>query len=287
MNYMKIDNLANFQTTFVDPIKETFEGMVHSIINGLPQVIVAVVIMIVGYFIASILRKFISTLLSKVKFDELLDKAGVGSIFRKIGVKGSASELLGKVVFWIVILFVVKSAADKLGIDDVSAIINKIMDFLPKVFVSGIIMLVGFMVADIIRNAVYGTLDALGLEYAGALAKIIFGFIFIIVLTVALSQLGIETELLIASVQIILASLGLGLALCLGFGLKKLANQVVSGVYARDLFKVGTVIEYQGEEVKVAGVGPVTTKLMRNDGGFIMVPNDELTSSPVRGRSAE
>ncbi len=284
---MNIQQLADFQTTFVTPILETFQEMYKSIVRGLPQVIIAVVVLLVGCLIASMLRKFISKLLEKAKFNELLDKVGVGSVVRKVGVKGTASELISKVVYWVVILFVVKNAADKLGVEDVSLVILGVMAFLPKVFIAGLIMLIGFMVADMVRNAVFSALDALGLTYAGALAKIIFGFIFIITLTVALSQLGIETELLIASVKIILAALGLGLAICLGFGLKKLANQVVSGVYARDIYQVGTTIEYQGDEVKVAGVGPVTTKLIRQDGGFIMVPNDELISSSVRGRSAE
>lgn len=48
-----------------------------------------------------------------------------------------------------------------------------------------------------------------------------------------------------------------------------------------------TTIIFEGEEAKVAGVGPVTTKLMTKDGGFIMVPNDDLLGTTTRGRSAE
>jgi len=66
-----------------------------------------------------------------------------------------------------------------------------------------------------------------------------------------------------------------------------LANQIISGVYARDIYQVGTEIEYDNEPAKVAGVGPVTTKLQRQDGGFIMVPNHELVSKSVRGKSAD
>lgn len=285
-------NLAQIESAekakpFLDQLTGTFKDMFSSIIDGLPNICIGLAILIVGFIVASVLRKVIIKTLEGIKFNELLDKVGIGSVFSKVGVKGGVSDLLGKLIFWIIMLFVIKNAADKVGVQDISSIIDSLIAFLPKVFLATIIMLVGFMVADIIRNAVHSALDNLGLDYAKALAGIIFGFVFVIVLTVALSQLEIETELLKDSVKIILLSLGLGLAICLGLGLKGMANQIVSGVYARDIFKVGTTIEYEGEEAKVAGVGPVTTKLMRQDGGFIIVPNDKLISKSVRGYSAE
>ncbi len=273
--------------SFLDKLIGPFEKMLDSIIKGLPNIVIGLAILLVGFIVATILKKCVGKFLEGIKFNELLDKVGVGAVFHKIGVKDGVSKLISKIIFWIVLLFVFKNAADHMGIEDISNIIDKIVAFLPKVLIATIIMLVGFMVADMVQNVVHKTLDSLGLDYAKALANILFGFIFILVLTVALSQLGIETELLNASVKIILASLGLGLAICLGLGLKRMAGQIVSGVYARDVYKVGTTIIFEGEEVKVAGVGPVTTKLLTQDGGFIMVPNDDLLGTTTRGRSAE
>jgi len=279
--------LAEDNTSFIDKFTGTFRQMFDDLIAGMPDIFLGIVILIFGCFIATVLKKIIVKTLEGIKFNEMLDRAGIGQVFTKIGVKGGASAFLGKMIFWVVMLFIIKNAADKMGIEDISIIINNLIAFLPKVIIATIIMLVGFMVGDFIRNAVFAALDNLGLDYAKALAGIIFGFVFVIVLTVALSQLGIETELLKDSVKIILLSLGLGLAICLGLGLKGMANQIVSGVYARDIFKVGTTIEYEGEQAKVAGVGPVTTKLVRLDGGFIIVPNNKLISQEVRGQSAE
>lgn len=278
--------LASSQS-FLDKLIGPFEEMLDSIINGLPNIAIGLIILLVGFIVASLLKVFIEKFLEGIKFNELLDKIGVGAVFQKIGVKNGVSKLLAKVIFWLVLLFIFKSAANQMGMDDISNIIDKMFAFLPKLLIASIIMLVGFIVADMVQNIVYRALDNLGLDYAKALSSILFGFIFILVLTVALSQLEIETELLNASVKIILASLGLGLAICLGLGLKRMAGQIVSGVYARDLYKVGTLILFEGEEVKVAGVGPVTTKLMARDGSFIMVPNDDLMGSTTRGRSAE
>ncbi len=286
MNTTTLTNTLAAQS-FLDKLIGTFETMLDGIINGLPDIATGLIILIVGFFVATLVKKFVTKFLEGIKFNELLDKVGVGAVFHKIGVKGGVSQLLAKILFWVILLFIFKSAAKEMGIEDVSSIIDKIFAFLPKVLIATIIMLVGFMVADMVQNVVHTGLDNLGLDYAKALANILFGFIFILVLTVALSQLEIETELLNASVKIVLASLGLGLAICLGLGLKRMANQIVSGVYARDIYKVGTTIIFEGEETKVAGVGPVTTKLQTKDGGFIMVPNDDLLGTTTRGRSAE
>lgn len=283
---MNTSILANNQS-FLDKLIGTFEKMFDSIISGLPNIAMGLIILIVGFIVATILRKVAEKFLQGIKFDEFLDKVGIGAVSHKIGIKGGVSKLLAKILFWVILLFIFKSAADQMGIVDISNIINKIVSFLPKVLIATIIMLVGFMVADMLQSVVHKTLDNLGLEYAKAVAGILFGFIFILVLTVALSQLEIETELLNASVKIILAAFGLGLAICLGLGLKRMAGQIVSGVYARDIYKVGTTIIFEGEEAKVAGVGPVTTKLITKDGGFIMVPNDDLLGTTTRGRSAE
>jgi len=283
---MNTTTLANTKS-FLDKLIGTFMDMFDSIITGLPNIVIGLIILLVGFIVASIFKIVVSKFLGGIKFDEFLDKVGIGAVFSKIGVKDGVSKLLAKIIFWVIMLFIFKNAANQMGIEDISNIIDKIVAFLPKVLIATIIMLVGFMVADMVQNVVHKTLEGLGLDYAKVLANILFGFIFVIVLTVALSQLEIETELLNASVKIVLASLGLGLAICLGLGLKRMAGQIVSGVYARDIYQVGTTIIFEGEEAKVAGVGPVTTKLLTKDGGFIMVPNDDLLGSTNRGHSAE
>lgn len=273
--------------TLIEPIQSSFVDMWADIAALFPKIIAGVVILLVGYCIAAFSRKIIGTTLQKINFDDLLEKVGAARVFKKIGLSSSPSLLIAKAIFWLFLLFIIKNAADKVGIEDISKLIESIIVFLPKVVTSVIIMLVGFMVADTLQNAVHNTLKNLDLDYAKPLSNILFGFVFVIVLTVSLSQLGIETELLNSSVKIILGALGLAAAVALGLGLRTLAKAVVSGVYARDIYKVGTEIEIDGELAKVAGVGPVTTKLQRQDGGFIMVPNEELVAKVVKGRSAE
>ena len=279
------DEAAGFSVHYiVEKLREAFIEMADSAISALPNLVVAAILLFVGIIVAKVVRAILTSFFKKIKLDEISAKMGLAEIFSKIGLKAS-SVAIPNILYWLIILAFVRVAADKAGIEDVSILLDQIMAFLPKVLTASIILLVGYIVADLIQKAVFRSLDDVGLEYAGSLSRILFGFIFVLVLTVAFSQLGIETELLNASVKILLAGLALALALALGLGLKTLAGHVVAGVYARDLYQIGTEIHYDDRPAKVSGVGPLTTKLTRDDGSFLIIPNTIMVNEVIHGRT--
>lgn len=287
-NLMNIFAATDFSIqSFFDEIKAALVEMGEDFAKFIPDILLALVLLFLGFVIAKIIAKVVSTSFDKLGLDGLLERAGVTGVMERAGIKAAPGAFLAKLLFWLAMLFVIKMAATRAQIDDISNIIIAIIAFMPNAITAALIMLVGFIVADIIKNAVYSSLEAAGLEYARTLSKVVFGFIFILVLTVALAKINIQTELLNATVMILLGALGLALAISMGLGLKDMARSIVSGVYSRDIYKVGTEIEYDGEAMTIAGVGPVTTKLKRADGGFVIVPNEKLITEPVRGRSAE
>ena len=144
-------------------------------------------------------------------------------------------------------------------------------------------MVIGLFVGDMIQIAVFVALDAKGLDYANTLSKLVFGLIFIVFLTVSLSQVGIETELLKSTVKIILLGVSFALALALGLGLRQHAANVVAAVYVRDIYKKGVKIEIDGKLLQIMGIGPVTTKLQNEEGDFVIIPNTDLVTTKVKG----
>ena len=276
---------ASFFNYILEKLRTAFLEMADGAINALPNLVIAIVLLFVGFVAAKVIRGVLSITFKRINLDEIFEKIGLAEIFSKIGLKAGPSAAIPKLIYWLIILVFVKSAADAAGIAPISALLDQIMAFLPKVLTASIILLVGFIVADLIQNAAFSSLDSIGLEYAGSLSRILFGFIFILVLTVAFAQLGIETELLNASVKIFLGGLALALALALGLGLKGLAGHIVAGVYAKDLYQIGTEIHYDEKPAKVTGVGPVTTKLTREDGSFLVIPNSIMVNEIMRGRT--
>ncbi|MBT8043861.1 MAG: mechanosensitive ion channel [Verrucomicrobiae bacterium] len=274
-------------STFFGNIKEALIKMAEDFAGFIPKVLLALVLLFLGFIFAKLLAKAVTTAFARLGVDRLLERSGVTGVLQRAGIKAVPGAFFAKLLFWVTMLFVIKIAAQEASIKDISDIVISIIAFMPNAITAALIMLVGFVVADIIKNTVYSAMDSAGLEYARTLSKIIFGFIFVLVLTVALAKINIQTELLNATVKIILAALGLALALALGLGLRGVAHSIVSGVYSRDIYQTGTEIEFEGETMTIAGVGPVTTKLKRSDGGFVIVPNEKLITEPIRGRSVE
>ena len=108
------------------------------------------------------------------------------------------------------------------------------------------------------------------------------------VLTIAISTLGVDTTLIRHTVEILLLGAAIATALALGLGMRPLAQNIVSGVYARDLYPVGTIIKFKDNDSlsgKVLSVGPVTTQLENDEGDHLNIPNSSLMSGIVESKS--
>lgn len=272
------------EDSLLQTVMNAFINMRNSAVEFLPKLVLALILFLIGYLVALFVRKALTAVTRKIGFDKVCDKVGITDMLSKAGIRSPLSVVLGKIVFWFLILFFLRSSADALQIKDISMAIAGVLNFIPGGLTAIIILAVGYLVADLIKGMVYKKLEGMGLDYASTLANLIYGLVFIMVLTVALDQIGISTELLNSAVKIVLMAGALAVALAMGLGLKDLARSIVSGVYARDLYKPDSTILHEGQPAKVVAVGPVTTRLETEDGEFIMVPNSQLVSEVVRGK---
>jgi hypothetical protein len=275
---------ANFD--ILESLRQAFIDMGHQIIAFVPKLVVAAIITFTGWVLAKAFSGMLSATFEKAGLNRMIAQSDAGAALAKTGVKAKPGAIIGRILFWVTFLFVLKTAAQTAGMADIAAVIQGIFAFLPRLLVATIILLAGFLVADLLRGAVQRALSAFGVDYAHSLATLLFGFVFVLVLTVALHQIGIQTELLNATVKILVAGVAVAFALALGLGLRECAAALVAGIYARDLLTPGTEIEIDGEKLIVVGVGPVTAKLQRSDGSLFIFPNARLTGETLRARPA-
>lgn len=268
----------------LESLKNAFVEMGEDMVTFTPKLVVALVILCIGIILAKIIRSITNKILEGIKIDKLVEKSGIQGALSKMGVKGSLAVLIPKLLGFFIIIFMIKAAAESAQFTDVSEFIGTIFSFIPRIITAFIIMVIGVFVGEIAQNTVYNTLDERGVDYASSLSKVILGLVIVVFLTVALSQIGIETELLKDTVKIILLGVALALALALGLGLKSHANNIVAAVYVRDIYSQGSSIEIDGELLAIKGTGPVTTKLQKENGEFVVLPNSELVSTKIKGK---
>lgn len=269
--------LADVTFSILPSLKDAFLTMGRQIIELAPKIVVSIIIVLVGWAFAVSISRFTASFFKRSGVDRLFSATSLAKSLGSAGVRIVPGTVLAKACFWILLLFTVKAAADSADLTDVSAIVVAIFRFLPKAVIATIIVGVGFFISDVLRQATIAALSRFSINYAKTVGSLVFGFVLVIVLTVALAQLGIQADLLISSVQILLGSLALALALALGFGLRDAAAALIAGIYAKDVFRQGAFIEFENMIYEIKGVGPLTTKLSHPDGSLLVIPNKVLT----------
>ena len=259
--------------------------MVTSGTNLLPKLIGALIILVIGWIVAKVIQKIIEVVGKKIGLDTLAEKQGLERMLSSAGLKGGFTVVASKAVYFAILLYFAKTAADYTALPMLKDPVNGIVNLLPKFITATLIAAVGYFVADLVRNLTRKSCERLDLDYGNTLSHLLFAFIMVLVLIIAVGELGVDTKLIHDTVVIILAGIALAIGLALGLGLRPLAHAIVSGVYARDLFKPGATLEMDGRVLKVASVGPLNTRLEDN-GSFIVISNSSLISEKVQGRDA-
>ena len=247
-----------------------------------PNVLGAIVILVVGYIVSKVLARITVAVLRKVRFELASERTGLSATLSNVGIKASASQIVGKLVFWLFMLTFLISASETLRLENVSGTIDTFVEYVPNVIAATLITVLGLALAHFVRTVVQATAESLGIGYSLAVARSAYVVLIVVVGTLAIDQLGIETELLNSLIQIVLVAIGVALAIALGMGSKDIARSIIAGVYARDLYQPGSDVRFGEYEGALESVGSITTQIRAEDGAVIHVPNDQLLQNIVK-----
>lgn len=250
----------------------------------IPRLFGALIVVLVGFVVAKLLDTLLSKLLAKVGLDRVMAGTGLTKMLSRVGIRAPVSTLIGKILYWFVLLIFLITAAESLGLDRVSATLDVLALYLPKVLGAALVMLAGVLLAQLVSGMVRGAAEGVGLEYAAGLGRIAQWLVIIISISVAIGQLEVKTDLLNHVIAIVLISVGLAVALALGLGSRHIAGQILSGIYVRELYEVGQTISVDGVEGQIEEIGTVKTTLLTTDGDLVSVANRTILEARVSSR---
>ncbi|MCB1685611.1 MAG: mechanosensitive ion channel family protein, partial [Pseudomonadales bacterium] len=205
----------------------------------IPNLLAFFVILLIGYALARLLGTLTRRLLVAIHIDDFSQRVGVRTVLDRASIRLDVSAMLSRLVFWLLMLTFLVSATETLGLPRVSATIDTFVQYLPKVLGAAFILLVGLFIAQFVRALIVGGAESLGIESAGGLGGAAYGLLVIIVVTLAIGQLELETEILNQVIAILLISLGGAAALAFGLGSREVAGNILAGTYARELYREG------------------------------------------------
>jgi len=195
----------------------------------LPQVIGAVVILIVGWIVAKILRRVVIELLKVARLNVAAEKAGIEDFLVKGGVKFTTVQLIGNLFYWFVMFAVILAVFNSLNLTVAAELFNKIVLYIPNVFIAVIVLVFGAMFATFIQGVLGAYLKNVGFGGAETVSSIAKYAIVVFVVFAALEQLKIGGEILVSGFQIAFAAICAALALAFGLGGKDWAAKILAG----------------------------------------------------------
>ena len=206
-------------STWGDVLTLSFQNLWVGVVEFVPNLVVALVILIVGWLIGALLGRAVWQILKSLKVDDALRRAGFESVLHRGGVRLDSGAFVGALVKWFVIVVFLIAAFDVLGLSQVNVFLQDVvLGYLPRVIAAALVLLVGGVVADVAGRTVVTAARTAGVDsahFAGAIAK---WAILIFAILVALSQLGIAaafSQTLFTGI-VIAVSLALGLSFGLG-----------------------------------------------------------------------
>ena len=158
------------------------------------------------------------------------DKSGIANVLAKGDIKATLSELIGGVIYWIIILVVLATALSAMNLGIAADLVTRLVEYIPNLLAAIFILVVGTILANFVSTIVRTTASNAGIGKAKLLAQITQVIIVIVSIVIAIEQLKIATTLIILSINIILMSLGLGIAIAFGLGCKEIAGKLVQDI---------------------------------------------------------
>jgi small-conductance mechanosensitive channel len=266
----------NFQVV-IDALTKIFTD----IVNFIPNLVNGLIILLVGYLIARLVRWIVGASLRRLRFDPLVERTGITGSLRGLGVKTPLSQIFAQTIYVLLLLSFFITATRLMGLEAVARLLEQLLGFLPNIIAALIIFLLGGVAAQFVGNLATASAANAGVSAPTRLGRIIQYLISLFVVVLALGELGVDTAILVTTLTILIAAFGLAIGLALGLGARGVVAHILAGYYIRQRFRAGQPIDFAEVRGEIGGVGGVSTVLTTADGD-IVIPNSTLLESVVR-----
>jgi len=200
-------------------------------LSAIPKVIGFLVILIIGWLIASALAGIVANVLRAVKFNDLAQRSGISGFIQNMGMRTDASGFVATAVRWFVRLIVLVVAFDALGLPAVSQVLQQLLLWVPNLIVAIMVLVIGGLAANALAGLIRGATAQAGLGNPDLLSNIARVAVLAFAIIIAVNQIGIATELVNTLFMGFVGALALAAGLAFGLGGRDTAGQMVQNWY--------------------------------------------------------
>jgi small-conductance mechanosensitive channel len=210
-----------------DTVLQPLQNALSTFLSYVPQLIGAIIILIIGYIVAKVLQAVITRVLRSIGFERWMERGGIKQFFDRAETNQDPTSIIGKLVFWFVFIIALTMAADALGIPQVSEVLGQLIAYIPSIIAAILILILAALLANFLASVVRGATGS------GLLASVARYAILVYAVFAALTQLGIAVQLTANTFLILLGGVALAAALAFGIGGRDIARDVLQRAYNR------------------------------------------------------
>jgi hypothetical protein len=224
---------GNPMTREVTRLVEVLRVFWQQLAGFLPRAAFALVLLVLGFTLARIVRRLVTRGLRLLKVDLAAEKAGLEDFLVQGGVRFTTVTLVGSLVYWAINLTVILAALTVLGIETAGQTISRLVLHVPAVITAVVVLILGTLLGQFVGAVTQAYLANLGVTGSRAISLVARWAVVVFVIAVSLEQLSIGGQVLVSAFQIAFGALCLALAIAFGLGGREWAARILDSFFRR------------------------------------------------------
>lgn len=250
-------------------LESTLQTATATLIAALPGIAAALVLLLAGLLAARLVRALTLKLLHLLNL--FLERVLSGRIRAVVHFSAGITRLLAVILFWITLFVFATAALRTAGLTGIAAWLERVVDFLPGIVSGGLIIVVGYILAGLVREVTLAAAHSADFTEAVVISRLAQAVTLVTALMIGLDQIGIDVSFLTTMLGISSAALLFGFALAFGLGARTLVSNLIAAHHLRDMLEPGQQIrmgEWEGTVLEVAA----TAVILDTESGRVSVP---------------
>jgi len=259
----------NEATSILDGLMAGVQNMLHQILEYLPRITSAVLIFVLGWLLARLIRFLIVRSIGRLDhwWQRFSSNRGVEHVQQRF----PPTRIISELVYWVLLLFFVVLATDILGLKIFSTWLKEIVNYIPLAASGLLIVLVGFVVSSLVRDMIASAADSAGLSHGDLLGRTGQIIVLFVTIVIGIDQIGIDIAFISVIVGIILAAVLGSIALAFGLGARTHVSNIISANQLRSIYQIGDKVKIDEVEGRITDI-TVSRVLIETEAGNVDVP---------------
>ena len=266
--------------TIMHQVKLTQELVLNLVITSaqkfgqfLPSLIGAIIIFLIGLFIASISKRAFKKIFSLIGINYISEKSGINNILEKLGSKKKTEDILISLIYLVIVMLFLVAATEVLGIKVVIQTVNKFIAYIPQLFGAIFIFIFLSFIGKIISTPLKEFLEKSNIVFASFISRSVEIIIGIFALVIAIRQMGFDITIFTANITLFLGIIIGAIGLAFGLGAKNIFQKIVAGFYLRNFLKTGDMVKWDDSIGQIKRF-ELTSLIIESSNEEIIIPND-------------